>query len=71
MGIDVEMEDMTLPIIVINPMACLKDWRDFRKFPTHFIRTDPSAEKHTTAVKEAKAELFAPRVPTLVLSNRF
>lgn len=46
MGIDVEMENMTLPIIVINLMACLKDWRDSRKFPTHFTRTAPFYTHH-------------------------
>lgn len=44
-----------------------KNWQKFRKFPTFYVKTEPSAQKHATVVKEARTEWLAPRVPTLVL----
>ena len=43
-----------------------KNWQEFRKFPTFYIKTEPSAQMHATVVKEARTEWLAPRVPTLV-----
>lgn len=44
-----------------------KNWQEFRKFPTFYIKTQPSTQKHATVVKEARTERFALRVPTLLL----